>query len=245
MRCGHTFPNPNNAEGPPEAMISKGRDRLPFHFAWIDGSMVVLGDSPGLPRGTEVMAIGGVAPSAILRQLLSLGSVDGHNETKRVRLMEVRGEERWELFDVYFPPGPTGARGRGRGATEGEDACRARARARGAAHRPFHPSYSAQARRRHQGLRRPAWSLERLPGGVGWITMRSWALYDSQWDWRTALNADLDALTDEKARALVIDLRGNGGGLDCGDVVLERVAERDVAKPAGARFTATAARPTT
>jgi len=67
--------------------------------------------------------------------------------------------------------------------------------------------------------------------------MPTWAVFDSTWDWKGALNASLDELVADKAPALVLDLRGNGGGLDVGDVVLARQVAKDTRKSAYQRFT--------
>lgn len=47
----------------------------------------------------------------------------------------------------------------------------------------------------------------------------------------------MDDLTAEGARGLIVDLRGNEGGLDCGNVILSRLIERDLPVSATRRFT--------
>jgi C-terminal processing protease CtpA/Prc len=67
---------------------------------------------------------------------------------------------------------------------------------------------------------------------VAVLTMPNWALYDSRWDWRAWLAEKLDALHGDAAlKGLVVDVRGNEGGLDCGDAILERFLKADSVLP--------------
>jgi hypothetical protein len=58
------------------------------------------------------------------------------------------------------------------------------------------------------------------------LTMDSWALYNSRWDWRAWLDERLASLP--ASGGLIIDIRNNEGGLDCGDAILARLADRDL-----------------
>jgi C-terminal processing protease CtpA/Prc len=58
------------------------------------------------------------------------------------------------------------------------------------------------------------------------LTMPGWALYNSKWDWAGWLGRRLDEVVEAKAPRLLVDLRRNEGGLDCGDVILARCIDR-------------------
>jgi hypothetical protein len=60
--------------------------------------------------------------------------------------------------------------------------------------------------------------------------MPTWALYDSKWDWKSWLNARLNSLSG--ARGLIVDLRNNEGGEDCGDAILARMITQRFVPPA-------------
>jgi C-terminal processing protease CtpA/Prc len=63
--------------------------------------------------------------------------------------------------------------------------------------------------------------------GIAVLRMPGWALYQSSWNWRGWLAERLDALaTDRSARGLVVDVRGNEGGLDCGNPIIQRFAQQ-------------------
>jgi C-terminal processing protease CtpA/Prc len=73
----------------------------------------------------------------------------------------------------------------------------------------------------------PEWTFE-MRGEAGVLTMPNWALYNSKWDWRGWLDNTLDELAGSSARGLIIDVRGNEGGLDCGDPIIARLIDRDL-----------------
>ena len=106
IRCGHTYPSPYNGDDAMVAGMYPDRSLVPFRFHWIDGRMVVTEDytpASDLPQGTVVTAIDGVATEMLLARLVPLARADGGNDAKRINLMEVRGEDRFETFDIHLP----------------------------------------------------------------------------------------------------------------------------------------------
>lgn len=225
VRCGHSFPSPYNMSDASVAALFGGRDRLPFHFRWIDGRMVVLRDltgEAGLVRGAEVLTLNGEPAGRLLKALLPLVRADGSNDAKRVRNLEVRGENRWDALDLYLPilrpalidqatltvrdPG-------GRVRT-------ARVRLMTGAEREAIPGPAAAAADSPLG-----WRLDRLAGGVAVLTMPTWVAYNTDWGWQAWLAEAMARITTERAPALIIDLRGNEGGNDCGDGILPWLIE--------------------
>lgn len=60
--------------------------------------------------------------------------------------------------------------------------------------------------------------------------MPTWALYarspgEATWDWKAFIDASVDRLIAERVPTLIVDLRGNEGGLDCGDTLIERLIQ--------------------
>lgn len=51
-------------------------------------------------------------------------------------------------------------------------------------------------------------------------------LYNTWWDWAGWLERALDEIVEAKAPRLIVDLRRNEGGLDCGDPILARCLGR-------------------
>ena len=227
IQCGHTYPNPNNHPRRTRDALFSGRDRIPFAFTWLDGRMIVIRPlaDVALRPGDEVVALDGVPVRRILAALLPLGRADGGNDAKRVAQMAVQGNSDFEAFDVYrpllFPPPEPG---------------RIRVTLRGGEVRVLPAMTEAERERGNATGATPQWRFE-LAGGVGRLVMPTWSLYDSAFDWRGFLSEAMDRLVREQARGLIVDIRGNEGGLSCGDLLLARLIDAPLARPAYRRRT--------
>ncbi len=232
LRCGHTYPSPYNSSDATVARIYPDRSLVPFLFRWIDGRMVVIRDDSGaglFQRGTVIVAIDGVATKDLLARLTPLARADGSNLAKRVSLMEARGDDRYETFDIHLPlvlPSKDIA------AFTLADGRVVRAPLLTLADRRAGLSASVEVAKDAN-----PWSLRKGEDGVHRLTMPGWALYDSSFDWRTWLGGVMDDLTGDGARGLIVDLRGNEGGIDCGNVIISRLIERDLSLSRDQRWT--------
>lgn len=232
IRCGHTYPSPYNGSEAVVAAMYPDRSLVPFRFRWINGQIVVSEDQTPdqiLPPGSVITAINAVSTADLLDRLIPLARADGHNDAKRINLMEVRGEDRFETFDIHLPlilsledaADFTLSDGRivRAGLTNLEDR-HASLMTSGAPAKDANP-----------------WTLEKRPDGIHVLTMPGWALYDSEFAWEAWLGQVMDDLTGDAARGLIIDLRGNEGGLDCGAVILSRLIDEDLPLSRNQRWT--------
>jgi hypothetical protein len=231
IRCGHSYCNFFNQKRAVATALFDRPTRLPFHFRWLGGAMVITDHGgPELPRGSEVLSLNGVKPGDMLTRLLPLARADGNNDAKRVSLLGVRGDDRIEFFDVFH--------GLVFGAPSGGGHRIVARRPDGRRVAVALPAIDL-AQRRAQMVERdyrgdgPVWDWTMRPDGIAVLTMPSWALYDSTWDWRDWLDARLDSLTGTKG--LVVDLRQNEGGQDCGDALLARLIRTPIESPATER----------
>lgn len=221
VRCGHTQCNPYNQSDAIVAELFDRPTRLPFAFRWIEGKMVVIGDSgaaTGIARGSVIERLNGQVPAQILKALLPYARADGGNLAKRVVQFEMRGDEEFETFDIFqgllFPP-PSG----------GHDVVWRDPQGR--RQRAVLPAISYRARRAlapptpDDG---PIWDWQVDAQGIATLTMPSWVTYKGNWDWKGWLTERLATLG--QARGLVIDIRSNEGGTDCGTWLLQRMIAR-------------------
>ena len=225
IRCGHSYCNFFNQSDPAVTGLFDRPTRLPFFFEWIDREMVVTMDHSGtnaLPRGTRVALINGMPSSQVLNTLMPYARGDGHNDAKRRSLLGVRGAETIEYFDVFQglllrPPSGTYrltivSPGRGASVTE--------VPAIGLAAR------QSATTRVPERSDKPRWTWTMRPDGIAVLDMPGWAMWNSRWPWQSWLSDRLDSLSG--ARGLLIDIRENEGGDDCGNPILARLITRDL-----------------
>lgn len=223
VRCGHSYANFYNQSKVVRAALFDDRPRLPLRFAWIGERMIVTADphSTGIVPGSEIIAIDGRPARAVLAALMPLVRADGGNDAKRRQLLSVRGEDGYETFDILhglrFGGGPRYALD-----VRAPD---------GRTRRALVAGIDLAARRAgiapDDNVGNPGWRIERR-GRAAVMTMLGWGLYNSKWDWRGWIDAEVDRLVADRVPALILDLRANEGGEDCGNVLLERIVERSV-----------------
>jgi hypothetical protein len=223
IRCGHSQCNPYNQNAAVVRAPYAGATRLPFRLVWLGGRMIVTDDEAGraLPSGTEITRINDTRPAELLKALLPYARADGGNDGKRIAQMQMLGTEALETFDIFqgliLPP------------LDGKHRVQVRT-VDGRRQDMVLPALTLAERqaRRTPGAEARAgqlWTWE-MRGEVAVLSMPAWAMYNSTWDWEAWLDARLRSLSG--ARALVIDLRANEGSNNCGDMILARLAQRDL-----------------
>ncbi len=230
VKCGHSYPNFFNQPKTIVAELFQGQNRMPFYFRWLGGKMIVTRDFSGekaFRPGDEIVSINGVAAAEILKRLLTIARADGSNEAKRIDLLNVTGDSQFETFDIYFPLFFPQA------GTKMKILLR-----RGKEPKPHEVEVTAltyeqrlapiqekvAAKKGDSAL----WTFRFLRPDIAYVQMPDWAVYNSKWDWKGFLEAVFRQLDEKKPQNLVVDLRGNEGGLDAGNPILAHLVDRDL-----------------
>lgn len=224
VRCGHSYANFFNQSGEVRSALFDAPGRLPLMFLWLGSRMVVTADplGTGVAPGSEVLTVNGRPAGQVLASLMAIARADGHNDAKRRRLLSVQGDDAYETFDIFYPL-IFGDSGRYELVVAGLDGKR-----RTVVLRPASLADRRSGRTQTTAAASTPWTLRR-DGRTAILTMTTWGLYDSKWDWRGWLDASFDRLAADRVARLVIDLRANEGGLDdCGDALAARFVRRSV-----------------
>lgn len=230
VRCGHTYINPANQTADIRKKLYGSRRALPFHFRWIEDRMVVTGDphAIGLAPGSVIESIDQWLTKDVLKWLLPLARVDGNNAGKRRALMSVTGGERWPMFDLYFDllfkPGEnvtlsaTDPDGAGRVLKVGTISNEQR--------------IAASSDIVNTDPEAPIWSSRSANDGkTKIITMPSWVVYKTKWNWLGWLRGELGGAMMDGSSGLVFDLRGNEGGTSIGEGMLPFLLREPISIP--------------
>ncbi len=224
VRCGHTYANFFNQSKSVSQALFEQPDHLPVFFVWVGSRMVVTANPlglDGLSRGSEILAVNDVPVAAIQARLMSYVRADGHNDAKRRKLLDVQGGDAIETFDVlfslFYPQTGDGFRLQVR-ATPGTAPREIRVEAIDRATRLKLSPQPAD-------IATPGYWRLAFHKRTAILTMPGWALYRSTWDWKARLDAIFADIAAHAATGLVIDLRNNEGGLDCGYDIISRLID--------------------
>lgn len=227
LRCGHTYTNFYNQRGAARSVLCLDPPRLPLHFSWLGEDAVVTGAqarvAAEVPLGSTLLSLNGQPMARLRDRLLPLVRADGHNVAAQLALLAPDGGDAIETFDVLHPL----VFGR-------SDRFEVQMRHVDGQMRTVRLDGIEQAARLAM-MRRPraeasdaapAWPLSVDDDGGAVLTMPGWAVYNTRWDWRAYLDRVFQTLQGSRVQRLAIDLRGNEGGLDCGDEILARLIDR-------------------
>lgn len=167
-----------------------------------------------LITGTEILSVNGFSASQIADSLLLLTKGDGLRNAKRFNSLEVSGYDYYEPFDVYFPLffSPIEGRytlsvripGESEIKTVSVDAVDRKSR--------YEPLLNA-------GYNLPSsyeetWKFSKLSENAALLKIGTFAVWDFELDWKKFLKDAFNNLDEKNIPNLVIDIRGNEGGLD-------------------------------
>ncbi len=236
IKCGHTFPSFWNNPVQTQRNLFLAKDKLPFCFRLMNGQMVVTRNdstAPELTPGTIITEINDVPTAQIVTRLMKLVKGDGSNDAKRMAELQLQDLKQWEAFDIYFSlafkPGS-----RFKLKCEGMD---------GTVQTVSVDAIDTIQRRKNRSEHMPKvdkdgpeWQVDWLRDDTAVLKMPTWALYNSKWNWTEWLQARFEELKTRGTKNLIIDLRGNGGGNECGDTIMRYLVPGAVSFPSGTTF---------
>ncbi|MEZ4399963.1 MAG: S41 family peptidase [Kofleriaceae bacterium] len=206
IRCGHTWTNPLNQRADVRDEVLGAADKLPVEVRLIEDRLLVTGSATAaVVAGTELAAVDGVPPAAMVAELLPYLRADGSNDGKRRAQLD-HGEDGGALdllWPLLHPPVDGHYRLSVVDATGRRDvvvpATTAAARTAAIAAAGGAPSPPAD------------WTFT-IDGDTAVLTLPTFAFWNSDFDWRGFLAQTFATLAARRVPYLVIDQRRNEGG---------------------------------
>lgn len=227
VRCGHTWTNPANQS--PAVRDLLVRQSLPLVLRFVQGRLLAVASAaPGVPAGSELLAIEGRSPADIAALLMPYLRADGSSDGKRLAQLDdnANGGAMQRLFPLLVPAPAEGWHVRLASGREVRVAAMTVA--------------ARDAALRAAGWTPPdnAWRL-RIDGPVAVLTLPTFALWNGAFDGRAFLVRSFDELRSRGIRRLVIDLRDNEGGDDgLGRALLAQLLRAPHTQPGAQRVSA-------
>lgn len=104
IKCGHTYLNPFNQSNEIISSVLEKKVLLPFTFSIIEEKIVI--ESPlieGLDEYSVITHINEIELGSIFDRLTNYVKADGNRDRKRLKDLEVHLTSKYEYFDYYFP----------------------------------------------------------------------------------------------------------------------------------------------
>ena len=207
IRCGHTWTNVLNQQGPIKARLLDTADKLPLTMTLVDGRWRVLASAtPGITANDEIIAIDGRSSAAVVATMLPYLRADGSSDGKRLRQL---GHDRpdFSMMDIVWPLLAPPGEGRFQLQVRSGD---------GVVRTVAAPATTLAARAaslKAQGVASidASWRL-RIDGDLAVLTLPTFAFYRSKFDWRGFMAESFATLRQRQIGRLVIDIRDNEGG---------------------------------
>ncbi|MEM8999458.1 MAG: S41 family peptidase [Bacteroidota bacterium] len=213
IQCGHTYPNYWNQESAIRSELFEKADKLPFTLKLLPNSIRIHKDLSGnaVKPSATILNVNNIPVGTILDSLQNYRRIDGSNLAKFYEDFSVKGEGKYEAFDIIFPmlfPPVNGFYTLD--ITENGYA------------RSIKVAPITRAERKEMLQQKygniavspsELWSTGFWQDSIARLNLKTFAVWNMDMDWRAYLKAFFKKAKDKGSTTLVLDLRGNEGGL--------------------------------
>lgn len=223
IKCGHTYLNPFNQNNKIISSITANKVLLPFTFVIIDKKMIVeTSFSEFISNNQIVTHINGVKIEAIIDSLSLLIKADGNRENKKVNDLEVHLSSKYEYFDYYFPM-MYGLRDSTKLTFSDGKSQRIELISKTERKTAFSTMFPNQTGSTYDKL----WNKE-IHEDYAYLQLGTFVTWRLTFDWKKYLDDFFAELNTKQIKNLVIDIRGNEGGLtDATDYLVKKLANKE------------------
>ncbi|MDI4633692.1 hypothetical protein J7U46_11580 [Pelomonas sp. V22] len=208
IRCGHTWTNVLNQAGAAKTGLLEPANKLPLLLGLVEGRWLVLASAdPAVAAGDEVLAVDGVGAAQMVERLMPYLRADGSSDGKRLRQLS-HDRNDYSQLDMLWPLLSPPQEGRYRVELRRASGERLTLALQAVSLSEREAALSARGR-----LTPPseAWTFK-VDGDVATLTMPSWSVWNSKFDWAAFIDESFARLKREQVPHLVIDIRANEGG---------------------------------
>lgn len=208
IKCDHTYTNPWNLDKELRMRLYGGQPYLPLKFRMIEGKMVVIKHllDYELPKGTYVKSINEIPIATIIDSLQTVGKMDGNTPESKLWALE-----EW-AFDFYFPlffwsetdeyhvflQDPTSNENfefimKGMEKAERDQAL--------------------EVKYGDDPVLDELWEFNMIDSKTAYMKMGAFTVWTTNFDYKKFYREAFQKLTEGNIANLIVDLRGNSGGL--------------------------------
>ncbi|MEM1259853.1 MAG: S41 family peptidase [Bacteroidota bacterium] len=214
IRCGHTYPNFWNQNKEIQNELFRGEDKLPFSFVLLSDKIAIHKDVSGnaLKPGSIITHINDVPIDEIVKNLKQYARIDGNNFVKFYRDFSVEGFAKFEAFDIIFPMlyPPIDKKYSLNIENHNGTVSKIQVKTVSRKHRrdllqSNYPDFYDKSVRQ--------WSSEYPSGSIAVLKLGTFAVWSLDLDWKKFLADFFKNKRTQNSKHLVLDLRGNEGGL--------------------------------
>ncbi|NQX77789.1 S41 family peptidase [Gilvibacter sp.] len=218
IKCGHTYLNPWNMDAAMRERLFSGNIYLPLGIKVIDGQFYVVenvSENDAIEQGAEIKSINGISALEIYEKLKSISKTDGSNTNSVDHYLSLDNfqNSQWEAFDIYFSllyPIQDGKvvikySNYNKSQTETATITTLNKKER---ERRIIDTYGKDH------LENKQWTLQIMNDDLAIMKIGTFAIWEFKgFDHKRWLDQKFEELKSKGIENLVIDIRGNGGGL--------------------------------